>query len=135
MASIVHSRKLTLYSEFTELEFKPSTIAQISDQEKSILLTGCEVLYTHKTINNMDLENLKNENEYLKKELEHRSELEKIRMERIFQLVDELGEANERCSKLQDIIAEATDLVDDALSTDDGEMYGKLREIRDTLEG
>lgn len=83
----------------------------------------------------MDLENLKNENEYLKKELEHRSELEKIRMERIFQLVDELGEANERCSKLQDIIAEATDLVDDALSTDDGEMYGKLREIRDTLEG
>ena len=50
-------------------------------------------------------------------------------------IYNELEEANTKCSKLRGIIDEATDLVDDALRTDDGEMYGRLREIKDTLEG
>ena len=83
----------------------------------------------------MDIEKLKAENEYLKKELEQSAGMLQIRMNRIFQLCDELEEANTKCSKLRGIIDEATDLVDDALRTDDGEMHGRLREIKDTLEG
>lgn len=83
----------------------------------------------------MDIEKLKAENEYLKKELEQSAEMLQIRMNRIFQLCDELEEANTKSHKLQGIMDEATDLVDDALRTDDGEMYGRLREIKNTLEG
>ena len=84
----------------------------------------------------MDLEKLKNENEYLKKENESNREVMQIRMNRIFQLVDELEEANARCSKLQDMIDEATEVVDGALRLDEmDEMYSKLNEIKDILEG
>ena len=79
---------------------------------------------------------MKAENEHLKNELERSSELVQIRMNRIFQLCDELEEANTRCSKLQDMIYEATDLIDDALRTDDVYgMYDKLNEIKNVLEG
>ena len=84
----------------------------------------------------MDLEKLKNENEYLKKENESNREVMQIRMNRIFQLVDELEEANARCSKLQDMIDEATEVVDGALRLDEmDETYSKLNEIKDILEG
>lgn len=84
----------------------------------------------------MDIEKLKIENEHLKEELKRNSETLQIRMNRIFQLVDELEESNTKCGKLQGIIDEATASIDETLSLDEvDEIYSKLNEIKDILEG
>lgn len=84
----------------------------------------------------MDLEKLKAENQHLKKTLEQSTGMLQIRMNRIFQLVDELEGANTRCGSLQDVIDEASTLIKEALNLDSvDEIFGKLREIKDILEG
>lgn len=78
---------------------------------------------------------MKKENEYLKREVKSHSEMENIRLERIFGLCDELKVEVDRCNKLNAKLQEVEDIVDDALNLDDAyELLSALREIKELLE-
>lgn len=81
----------------------------------------------------MDLEK---ENENLKHELERALELGRCNMDYIDKLRNEVEEANTVCSKLYDVIYEATEELYIALGIEEmDELYNKLQEIKNILEG